>query len=101
MQSLGLVEMHRPALSSNGVELIPRTQQEINDQADAALQELFPRIPHTDRGEIIDHAFRKVDSTLPICQITSVTIFCRGRPPKTARPLSASSRGCRCPAAFN
>lgn len=41
-------------------EPIPATQEEINAQADAALRELFPRIPNTDRQEIIDHAFRKV-----------------------------------------
>lgn len=41
-------------------EPIPEAQEEINAQADAALRELFPRIPNTDRQEIVDHAFRKV-----------------------------------------
>ncbi|KAI8229184.1 hypothetical protein K4K55_007139 [Colletotrichum sp. SAR 10_96] len=45
--------------ANHQVEEIPRSQTEINRQADAALRELFPRIPHTDRQQIIDHAFRK------------------------------------------
>lgn len=51
--------------TSNGTpEPIPTTQEEINLQANAALRELFPRIPNTDRQEIIDHAFRKVRTSL-------------------------------------
>jgi len=41
-------------------EPIPETQQEINEQADKAIRDLFPRIPHTDRYEIIERAFKKV-----------------------------------------
>ncbi|KAI1497412.1 hypothetical protein F5X99DRAFT_25087 [Biscogniauxia marginata] len=40
-------------------EPIPNTQQEINREADAVLRDLFPRIPNTDRHEIIQHAFKK------------------------------------------
>ncbi|KAI0025670.1 hypothetical protein F4780DRAFT_218922 [Xylariomycetidae sp. FL0641] len=40
-------------------EPIPRTQREINQEADAVLRDLFPRIPNTDRHEIISHAFKK------------------------------------------
>ncbi|KAI5928288.1 hypothetical protein F4810DRAFT_706181 [Camillea tinctor] len=40
-------------------EPIPHSQQEINREADAVLRDLFPRIPHTDRHEIIEHAFKK------------------------------------------
>ncbi|KAI1343954.1 hypothetical protein F5Y15DRAFT_182505 [Xylariaceae sp. FL0016] len=40
-------------------EPIPKTQEEINREADAVLRDLFPRIPHTDRHEIIEHAFKK------------------------------------------
>ncbi|OTA83610.1 hypothetical protein M434DRAFT_181242 [Hypoxylon sp. CO27-5] len=40
-------------------EPIPQTQAEIDAQADAVLRDLFPRIPHTDRRQIIEHAFRK------------------------------------------
>ena len=44
------------------VEPIPETQEEINKQADAAIRDLFPRIPNTDRTMIIEHAFKKVSS---------------------------------------
>lgn len=40
-------------------EPIPESQREINEQADKALRDLFPRIPHTDRRIIIEHSFRK------------------------------------------
>ncbi|KAI1817133.1 hypothetical protein GGS20DRAFT_534723 [Poronia punctata] len=40
-------------------EPIPTSQSEIDQEADAVLRDLFPRIPHTDRREIIDHAFKK------------------------------------------
>ena len=39
---------------------IPESQEEINKQADAAIRDLFPRIPNTDREMIIRHAFQKV-----------------------------------------
>jgi hypothetical protein len=41
-------------------EPIPTSQREIDQEADAVLRDLFPRIPNTDRQEIIDHAFKKV-----------------------------------------
>jgi len=41
-------------------EPIPETQEEINQQADKAIRDLFPRIPHTDRFDIIDRSFKKV-----------------------------------------
>ncbi|KAJ8124620.1 hypothetical protein O1611_g9020 [Lasiodiplodia mahajangana] len=40
-------------------EPIPNSQREIDKEADAVLRDLFPRIPNTDRQEIIDHAFKK------------------------------------------
>ncbi|KAI1287218.1 hypothetical protein F5Y03DRAFT_124118 [Xylaria venustula] len=40
-------------------EPIPSSQREIDLEADAVLRDLFPRIPNTDRQEIIDHAFKK------------------------------------------
>lgn len=49
-----------PAHSSGAPEPIPKSQAEIDAQADAVLRDLFPRIPHTDRREIIQHAFQKV-----------------------------------------
>jgi hypothetical protein len=39
---------------------IPESQEDINKQADAAIRDLFPRIPNTDREMIIRHAFQKV-----------------------------------------
>ncbi|TVY84399.1 hypothetical protein LSUE1_G001838 [Lachnellula suecica] len=41
------------------VEPIPESQEEITKQADGAIRDLFPRIPHTDRRQILDHAFTK------------------------------------------
>lgn len=41
-------------------EPIPDKQEDINKQADAAIRDLFPRIPNTDRVMIIEHAFNKV-----------------------------------------
>ncbi|KAJ0378108.1 hypothetical protein COL26b_003534 [Colletotrichum chrysophilum] len=60
MSELGQDAFYEPTTTGpDQVEEIPRSQTEINKQADAALRELFPRIPHTDRQQIIDHAFRK------------------------------------------
>lgn len=47
---------------SQAIEPIPESQEEINKQADGAIRDLFPRIPHTDRQMIIEHAFKKVCS---------------------------------------
>jgi hypothetical protein len=41
-------------------EPIPERQEDINVQADAAIRDLFPKIPNTDRQLIVEHAFRKV-----------------------------------------
>lgn len=41
---------------------LPDTQEEINAQAEAALRDLFPRIPNFDKQMIIEHSFRKVGS---------------------------------------
>lgn len=61
MHSLNMASIRDPELvSPGGVERIPQSQRQINEQADAAIRELFPKIPNTDRGEIINHAFRKV-----------------------------------------
>ncbi|KAK8129606.1 hypothetical protein PG999_001986 [Apiospora kogelbergensis] len=66
-----IVDEARKTLERNGVNLlaaaplpggpesIPQSQHEINMQADAVLRDLFPRIPNTDRQEIILHAFQK------------------------------------------
>ncbi|KAF5027774.1 hypothetical protein F66182_104 [Fusarium sp. NRRL 66182] len=44
-------------------EPIPESQEEYDAQVDAALRDLFPRIPNTDRQMIIEHAFRR-DNTI-------------------------------------
>ncbi|KAL1838334.1 hypothetical protein VTJ49DRAFT_2795 [Mycothermus thermophilus] len=56
-----LSEDELKGLSSNPLvpEPIPESQDEINRQADAAIRDLFPRIPNTDRQAIIEHAFNK------------------------------------------
>ncbi|KAI2634333.1 hypothetical protein GGS26DRAFT_590176 [Hypomontagnella submonticulosa] len=54
-QFVHATRMHRPGKP----EPIPKSQAEIDAQADAVLRDLFPRIPNTDRQEIIQHAFRK------------------------------------------
>ncbi|KAK1988268.1 hypothetical protein LZ30DRAFT_50432 [Colletotrichum cereale] len=63
LAELGLTDVYVPELIGQGdgglVEKIPDDQTEIDKQADAALRELFPRIPNTDRQQIIDHAFQK------------------------------------------
>ncbi|RDW82093.1 hypothetical protein BP6252_03205 [Coleophoma cylindrospora] len=41
------------------VEAIPESQEEINKQTDAAIRDIFPRIPNTDRQQIIEHGFQK------------------------------------------
>ncbi|KAI0885296.1 uncharacterized protein GGS22DRAFT_163375 [Annulohypoxylon maeteangense] len=54
-KSFNAPKLHKPGEP----EPIPRNQAEIDAQADNVIRDLFPRIPHTDRREIIQHAFRK------------------------------------------
>jgi hypothetical protein len=58
----GIQEWNKLALFDGQNEGIPQSQDEINRQADAVLRDLFPRIPNTDRYQIIRHAFQKVGS---------------------------------------
>jgi len=59
LESEGLL-FQTPATGVPGQpEPIPKSQPEINREADAMLRDLFPRIPNTDRHEIIAHAFKK------------------------------------------
>ena len=58
--SLGEMEDMAQQARLDVPEPIPEDQEEINKQADAAIRDLFPRIPNTDRQIIIDHAFKKV-----------------------------------------
>lgn len=52
--------VHPATIGPDNIEKIPENQDDIDKQADSALRELFPRIPNTDRQEIINHAFQKV-----------------------------------------
>ncbi|KAK4139825.1 uncharacterized protein C8A04DRAFT_15505 [Dichotomopilus funicola] len=64
-----IVEQARATLGDEGLgavgaapglpEPIPEKQEDINAQADAAIRDLFPRVPNTDRQSIIEHAFNK------------------------------------------
>ncbi|KAI2632035.1 hypothetical protein GGR54DRAFT_581959 [Hypoxylon sp. NC1633] len=56
---IDITHAHRPGQP----EPIPTTQREIDRQANAVLKDLFPRIPHTDRREIVHHAFRMNDES--------------------------------------
>ena len=47
-------------------EPIPDNQEEINNQADAVIRDLFPRIPNSDRQTIIEHSFKKVSKPCPL-----------------------------------
>lgn len=51
-----------PPVFGGSPEPIPKSQEEYNIQVDAAIRDLFPRIPNTDRQIIIEHAFRIVCS---------------------------------------
>ena len=56
------------------IEPIPDTQEEMSKQAEGALMDLFPRIPYTDREQIIRHPFKKV-STMVIFLFLLALIF--------------------------
>lgn len=59
-------------LATSDADAIPDSQEEINKQADAALRDLYPRIPNTDREMIIQHAFQKVDSEYSFMNTTLI-----------------------------
>lgn len=58
-------EQDRTGRQNGGTEPIPKSQDEINKQADAAIRDLFPRIPNTDRQRLIDRSFKKVCTLTP------------------------------------
>jgi hypothetical protein len=60
---VGETIISKPAIAPGFIEPIPESQDEINKQADGAIRDLFPRIPNTDRTMIIEHAFKKVNTT--------------------------------------
>jgi hypothetical protein len=49
-----------PVATDGLPEPIPESEHEYHRQVDAALRDLFPRIPHPDRRVIIEHAFSRV-----------------------------------------
>ena len=53
-------ELPTPDTGAGQPEPIPEKQEDINKQADAAIRDLFPRIPNTDRQMILEHSFNKV-----------------------------------------
>lgn len=57
---IGETVISKPTTAPGFIEPIPDSQEEINEQADGAIRDLFPRIPNTDRQTIIEHAFKKV-----------------------------------------
>lgn len=57
---IGETIISKPTTAPGFIEPIPDSQEEINEQADGAIRDLFPRIPNTDRQTIIEHAFKKV-----------------------------------------
>lgn len=63
-RTLGIDYFNKPQqLAPNGCELIPSSQVDINNQARAAIDDLFPKMPGLDKEEIVARAFRKVSNT--------------------------------------
>ncbi|CEJ81658.1 hypothetical protein VHEMI01776 [[Torrubiella] hemipterigena] len=60
--SLNLAEDHGSS-SSNELEAIPTSEAQYHAQVDAAIRDLFPRIPNTDRQQIIDTSFTRSRAT--------------------------------------
>ncbi|EGY17225.1 uncharacterized protein VDAG_00907 [Verticillium dahliae VdLs.17] len=59
-RTLGIDYFNKPQqLAPNGCELIPSSQVDINNQARAAIDDLFPKMPGLDKEEIVARAFRK------------------------------------------
>ncbi|EEY17567.1 conserved hypothetical protein [Verticillium alfalfae VaMs.102] len=60
-RTLGIDYFNKPQqLAPNGCELIPSSQVDINNQARAAIDDLFPKMPGLDKEEIVARAFRKL-----------------------------------------
>jgi hypothetical protein len=77
---VGETVVSQPARSygKGEIEPIPESQEEINKQADAAIRDLFPRIPNTDRTMIIEHAFKKVRSSRRPFSISFLVLISSG-----------------------
>lgn len=79
---------------------LPETQEEINAQAEAALRDLFPRIPNFDKQMIIEHSFKKVCSghALPTYDIILTCVSFRARDTESQR---LARRTCLCIGVYN
>jgi hypothetical protein len=84
--SLGQAREYDMPVLRGAPEPIPESQEEYDAQVDAALRDLFPRIPNTDRQMIIEHAFRRVcpPSLNLVLQATDIYDH-RTRPAKARR----------------
>ncbi|KAM0455774.1 hypothetical protein ACHAO4_003851 [Trichoderma viride] len=58
-ESLGGSSHHAVPVTDAGPEPIPESQRAYHAQVDAAIRDLFPRIPNTDRQMIIEHSFTR------------------------------------------
>ncbi|PTB40045.1 uncharacterized protein TrAFT101_004910 [Trichoderma asperellum] len=58
-ESLGGSSHHVVPVTDAGPEPIPESQRAYHAQVDAAIRDLFPRIPNTDRQMIIEHSFTR------------------------------------------
>ncbi|RFU80439.1 hypothetical protein TARUN_1763 [Trichoderma arundinaceum] len=57
--SVGDMPHHAGPATNAGPEPIPDSQRAYHAQVDAAIRDLFPRIPNTDRQMIIEHSFTR------------------------------------------
>lgn len=67
---------------------IPESQTEITRQADAAIKDLFPRIPNTDREMILAHAFTKVVPRIILILDCAPTLLTGARVPLSVESQS-------------
>lgn len=72
---------------------LPETQEEINAQAEAAMRDLFPRIPNFDKQMILEHAFKKVgpQSSTSADFDRRLTIFAMQGEGRYGKPLVGTS----------
>lgn len=67
-----------PLPVSKGPEPLPDSQEEYHVQVDAAIRDLFPRIPNTDRQDIIDHSFTQgrslIKGEIPVGLCDDITL---------------------------
>lgn len=90
------LEHHPRVAASNGQpEPLPPSQEEYTAQANAAILDLFPRIPHTDRQTIIVHAFNLVRPSclrVPCYAMLLLLLLLLTRAPVIYKPTSKTCR---------